>query len=153
MASYLLGLLDVFSSYSYRLLPYTTNTSDYTLEWPKPEIHPHYMDKQLGRAVGDYQASNINQAWRSREQDPAHDTVIFPICQSGGLGVREEEACVDMLLNSLKPPKDADSPPVVNLTSGYFSLFEPYQNLALKSPADWKIVAASPRVRSFHDII
>lgn len=67
-------------------------------------------------------------------------SVIFPMVQSGVLSIREEERCLDKLFDLVGP---SDS---VDLTSGYFSLYGPYQDRILASKGDYRILAASPNV-------
>lgn len=67
---------------------------------------------------------------------------IFPVIQSGVLGIREEERCLDSLFD-LVEPRD-----LVDLTSGYFALYRPYQDRVLASKGDYRILAASPNVSS-----
>lgn len=38
--------------------------------------------------------------------------------------------------------------PLVDLTSGYFSLYGPYKKAVIKSKADVRIIAAAPKVRT-----
>jgi len=73
------------------------------------------------------------------------DTMIIPIIQAGALGVREEERAIGTLLDEVsKSPIKAR----VDLTSGYFGLYQHYQERVVDAPdhVNWKIVAASPLV-------
>jgi CDP-diacylglycerol--glycerol-3-phosphate 3-phosphatidyltransferase len=62
--------------------------------------------------------------------------------QSGPLFLAEEEVALSTLFESLRNDPNA----VVDLTSGYFGLYEEYQQNVLKSKARWRILAASPKV-------
>lgn len=102
------------------------------------------------------------------------DTWFWPVLQAGVLGLREEEKALERVFeavseSSSSPPVPEESPtpssdekekePVtpptqesdtqgvqVDLTSGYFSLYDTYQRLVIESPAPVKIIAASPKV-------
>lgn len=67
---------------------------------------------------------------------------MLPIIQSGPLFIAEEEAALSTLFESFR--NDANA--VIDLTSGYFGLYEDYQQYVLRSKARWRILAASPKV-------
>lgn len=69
--------------------------------------------------------------------------------QSGVLGVREEEKVLSSIFDHLLSHKaqTSGSKALVDLTSGYFSLLEPYQQRALREGLNWRILAASPKVK------
>lgn len=82
-------------------------------------------------------------------QDGDADVLVMPVIQAGQFNVREEERCLDMLWKNLAESSSQFSPyggPLVDLTSGYFGLYKPYQNLIIDSPVASRILAASPKV-------
>jgi CDP-diacylglycerol--glycerol-3-phosphate 3-phosphatidyltransferase len=75
------------------------------------------------------------------------EVLIFPIIQAGQFNIREEERCLSMLFGHLSTPAiSASFNPSMDLTSGYFGLYNPYQELILRSSIDCRIIAASPMV-------
>jgi CDP-diacylglycerol---glycerol-3-phosphate 3-phosphatidyltransferase len=91
--------------------------------------------------------------------------LLFPVIQAGQFNIREEESALALLFRGLINHNSADpsvkstaetpkpqphSRPLVDLTSGYFGLYKPYQDLILASPGvDCRVVAASPKVIFF----
>lgn len=75
--------------------------------------------------------------------------LIFPIIQAGQFGVREEERCLHTLFEHISAetnPKETDARPLMDITSGYFGLYKPYQDLVLNAPINTRIICASPKV-------
>ena len=60
------------------------------------------------------------------------------------MGVREEERGLATVFDMVAEQGDA----LVQLTSGYFALYAPWQDRALRNGMNWQIVAASPKVHS-----
>ena len=76
---------------------------------------------------------------------PAGKTLVIPVIQAGQFNIREEESVFQLLFRHLG--KLTTQRPILDLTSGYFSLYKPYQDLILQVPnLDCRIVAASPKV-------
>jgi hypothetical protein len=77
--------------------------------------------------------------------------VIFPVIQAGQFNIREEEECLMQLFDHLRHANSRDTTldfrPLLNLTSGYFGLFDSYKNLILRSRVPTRIICASPEVR------
>lgn len=74
---------------------------------------------------------------------------IFPIIQAGQFAIREEETVLQTLFRRVNAVAKQGSRkrPFFELTSGYFSLYQPYQKIILGSRSvDCRIVAASPKV-------
>lgn len=100
----------------------------------------------------------------TKPADPDDEVYVFPVIQAGQFNIREEERALNLLYSriSSSPPsltptaniptetedKDKTERPLVNLTSGYFGLYEPYQDLILSSDVDTRIVCAAPKVGS-----
>ncbi|GAB1520054.1 CDP-diacylglycerol--glycerol-3-phosphate 3-phosphatidyltransferase [Rhizoctonia solani] len=68
--------------------------------------------------------------------------------QSGVLGIHEEERCLHALFDLLDSEELLETP-LVEITSGYFALYGPYQDRAVASKADYRVVAASPSANGF----
>lgn len=80
------------------------------------------------------------------EPDDCNQALLVPIIQAGQFNIREEESTFRSLFRNL----GHFSRPLLDLTSGYFSLYRPYQDLILKaSGVDCRIVASSPKVNHF----
>lgn len=145
----------VASSFSYRLLPAGNNTPQgphsyrrdgYIVDWPDHETHPHYINDKLGKAFKSLQAAH-------REKAPApnsQDVQVYPMIQGGQFDVREEEETIALLFEHLEGTNGS----LLDLTSGYFNLYKPYQKLILEaSNMERRVVAASPKVWHFIGVI
>lgn len=85
------------------------------------------------------------------------DTSVWPVLQAGVLGITEEERGMEAVWTAVEDlAKEQQGRateiedrhrPLVDLTSGYFSLFGPYKKAVIKSKADIRIIAAAPKVR------
>ncbi|KAG8691677.1 CDP-diacylglycerol--glycerol-3-phosphate 3-phosphatidyltransferase [Ceratobasidium sp. 395] len=78
----------------------------------------------------------------------AKQPILLPMVQSGVLGIREEEQALDKLFDLMESGESLQDT-LVDLTSGYFALYGPYQDRVLASNADYRIVAASPEANGF----
>jgi CDP-diacylglycerol---glycerol-3-phosphate 3-phosphatidyltransferase len=85
---------------------------------------------------------NLQASYRSPETATKSEVELLPVIQSGPLFIHEEETALTSLFEGLRD----DANTVVDLTSGYFGLYEYYQQYVLKSKAKWRILAASPKV-------
>lgn len=83
---------------------------------------------------------------------PAVDTYVIPMIQAGQLNVREEERCIALFFSHLARMPDPERG-VIDLTSGYFALHQPYQDHLVQSPASSRIIAAGPRVGMNYELI
>lgn len=77
--------------------------------------------------------------------------ILVPVIQAGQFDIKEEETTLRQLFEHLQfayKSLNSSSPrPLLDLTSGYFGLYKPYQDLILAtSNVDTRIVAASPKV-------
>lgn len=66
--------------------------------------------------------------------------------QSGPLSIREEEVVLSTLFHGVTSSDRA----LVDLTSGYFGLYTPYQQQVFNSHCRWRILAASPLANGFY---
>lgn len=96
------------------------------------------------------------------------DTFFWPVIQAGVLGIKEEERglgrvweAVDQSFSpaTIAQPEDAKAEDSekekgnkvvkgvqVDLTSGYFGLYDKYKRMVIESPAPVRVIAASPKV-------
>lgn len=174
LVNYFSSFFQVFNQFTYSLLPpssravssskhsYSSPDSMYHLSWRHPTAHPRHFESAAKSAIKNLQDSyttpnpnpNPNPRISSplpimREDEPAraeHDTEIYPLIQSGVLGIREEEHVLTSLFDRLLESSDSERKTLIDLTSGYFALCEPYQRRALCPGLNWRILAASPKV-------
>jgi len=82
------------------------------------------------------------------------DVLVLPVIQAGQFNIREEEHCLDLLFSKLGNSHQATSPvyngPLVDLTSGYFGLYKPYQELLIRSPLACRVLVAGPKANGFY---
>lgn len=163
LAQYCHDFMETVKSFSYKLLPNESSTpsmpatlnphsythDDYTLHWPNFDTHPHYFNSIAEEALSQFQKRHCTRSKQislSNPADSAQMPLLIPIIQAGQFNIREEESTIQLLFRHLTK-SSLKRRPLLDLTSGYFSLYTPYQNLILNSPnVDCRIVAASPKV-------
>ena len=158
-AQYCFDFIETAAKVSYRLLPKTEiSTSErlsndftcsaqegYTLQWPIPDTHPHYFHHIAQNAFLSLQKSYRERNPLVAEEESNQSVLLFPMIQAGQFNVKEEEWVFQELFSHLKDFPDTDRP-ILDLTSGYFSLYRPYQELILNTRnVDCRMVAASPK--------
>ena len=156
LADYCFSFLERAATFSYALLPSTSDDDGYVLHWPHKDLHPHHFEKMAEATLKTFQTTHKTHALErsapvisSEHQDGDADVLVMPIIQAGQFNIREEEQCLDMLFKHLAespPPILGYEGPLVDFTSGYFGLYKPYQDLILGSPVASRILAASPKV-------
>lgn len=136
------------------------------LYWHHPSIHPRSFAPHALATLTAFQNSwRGSNAGRLRRVDV--DTFFWPVIQAGVLGMKEEEKGLgrvwEAVNQSFKPvPTDASkgqeehseksrekesvTGSQVDLTSGYFGLFDAYKRMVIQSPAPVRVIAASPKV-------
>lgn len=141
------------SDYSRVSSPHSYSREDYTISWADSDTHPHHINKKAEKAFSQLQKLYRQPLPRDNYTMPtAGNTFIIPIIQAGQFNIREEESIFQLLFRHLG--KLTTQRPMMNLTSGYFSLYKPYQDLILQAPnLDCRIVAASPEVSFFYGTI
>ncbi|KAF8183446.1 hypothetical protein BJ912DRAFT_1120344 [Pholiota molesta] len=167
LAQYCHDFMETVKSFSYRLLPNESSTlsmpatpnphtytyDDYTLYWPNLDTHPHYFNSIAEEALSQFQkrhCTHSKQTSSNNSADSAQMPLLIPIIQAGQFNIREEESTIQLLFRHLAK-SSLNRRPLLDLTSGYFSLYTPYQNLILNSPnVDCRIVAASPKANGFY---
>ena len=164
LSQYCFDFLQTVSTFSYRLLPviptslmdspadrHSYTRDDYTLHWPDPQTHPHKIHQRAETLLRELQKTYLDRSKSISERSSTSnctDATLFPLIQAGQINIHEEETTFQLLFRHLKTLKSAHRP-LLDLTSGYFSLYKPYQDLILSSPGvDCRIVAASPKVRN-----
>lgn len=147
LSSYCFDFLRLFSNLSYRLLPSESPHTPFTLHWSNPNVKPTIMQAYAERTLTKFQSSQ-----RRTRGLPAVDTYVIPMIQAGQLNVREEERCIALFFSHLARMPDPERG-VIDLTSGYFALHQPYQDHLVQSPASSRIIAAGPRVGMNYELI
>ncbi|KAF7312706.1 CDP-diacylglycerol--glycerol-3-phosphate 3-phosphatidyltransferase [Mycena indigotica] len=155
LAHYCFDFIKAVSNFSFKLLPATirnseehsVHTKEYSLRWPLPNMHPHEI-----HGVAQAALASLQDSYRHITSEPLdpRKIALFPLMQAGQFNIREEEDTLQMLFEHLND-SPTTSRPLVDLTSGYFGLYDPYQKLILEKPnVDCRIVAASPRANGFY---
>jgi len=143
MANYCYDFLDTCGTFSFHLHPPSRGPdSEYQLEWPLESVHPHDIAPYATTALKSLQQKYMELS----PSQTTGDVEICPMIQSGPLGIREEERCLSLLFDQYDDPNAT-----VDLTSGYFGLYAPYQDRVIQSKCGWRLVAASPKVIHCHE--
>ncbi|KAF9061579.1 hypothetical protein BDP27DRAFT_1337896 [Rhodocollybia butyracea] len=149
--------------------PHSYVHGEYAVVWPDSETHPHGITEKAHKALTEFQESHRTSEDEKKEGScrDSSNVLLFPIIQAGQFRVREEEKFFQFLFGHLKksamravlPPVGSipggvssisQERPMMDLTSGYFSLYKPYQDLILGTPqVAVRIVAASPKANGF----
>ncbi|KAG8849739.1 CDP-diacylglycerol--glycerol-3-phosphate 3-phosphatidyltransferase [Serendipita sp. 405] len=144
LIDYCFGILKTFARYSYRLGP-SHKAEDYALEWTNPETPYSSYIPRISQEIKEYQ-----EIYRADPLDTtghtSSDVELLPMIQSGPLDIREEESTLMSLLSSVNSSPET----VIDLTSGYFALYLPYQMQVFASQCQWRILAASPKANGFY---
>ncbi|KAG7089268.1 hypothetical protein E1B28_010966 [Marasmius oreades] len=174
--SYQLCPTDVKNSKSeLDLGPYSfTHKDGYTMFWPDFRTHPHKIHRKAEEALSAFQRTyceSTQDVTKSRQEDPekmaselieAESSVaLVPIIQAGQFNIKEEEKTFECLFRhvnayGMQPDTREDdnnlqNRPLIDLTSGYFGLYERYQRLILGSTnVDVRVIAASPKANGFY---
>lgn len=142
------------------------------LYWHHPSIHPRQFATHALATLTAFQNSwKGSNAGRMRRVDV--DTFFWPVIQAGVLGMKEEERGLgrvwEAVGQSFSPAtvaqvektlieaegkqelKEEEKEKVVkgvqvDLTSGYFGLYDAYKRMVIESPAPVRVIAASPKV-------
>lgn len=167
LLSYLSSLTRLYTHYSYLLTPSPPLSAprhhlvplpnpegapptSAALIWPVPSIHPRQFHQHALATLTAFQnAWKSSNASRSRRVDV--DTWFWPVIQAGVLGLKEEEAAMDLVWRAVNEisasPEGLDVE--VDLTSGYFGLYKAYKRAIIQSPAPVRVIAASPEANGF----
>lgn len=163
LADYCFSFLEQAATFSFALLPSTLDGDRYILHWPHRDLHPYHFEKMAETTLKTFQETQRNCALvksapliSSESQDSDADVLVMPIIQAGQFNIREEEQCLDMLFKHLaesSTPLSQYERPLVDLTSGYFGLYKPYQDLIIDAPVASRILAASPKVSQISSLL
>jgi CDP-diacylglycerol--glycerol-3-phosphate 3-phosphatidyltransferase len=165
------------SSVSFQLHPRVVNSSvppslhsyhqeNYTLSWPDPETHPLRIHAKATDAFRNLQTRYrqpdlLTSSVNTDASEPTNEGVLlFPVIQAGQFGIKEEENALTMLFRNVLPAASTSTSETaaafsemkresvhLDLTSGYFGLYKPYQDLIMKCRGvACQVVAASPKV-------
>ncbi|KIL00082.1 hypothetical protein PAXRUDRAFT_822030 [Paxillus rubicundulus Ve08.2h10] len=152
LADYCFSFLRAISSFSYNV--FSSDLDAPIIRWPNSSIDPLEIQSGAERALSQLQASHVLSSPPSSDTDrdaTGDDVFLFPIIQGGQFNIREEERTLSMLFNHLASQEcRSEFTPAMTLTSGYFGLYKPYQDLILESPARCDVIAASPKANGFY---
>jgi len=134
-------LLELFSKFSYRL----SNTGPEILSLGNiPLLWENHIDRARIKSSAEATISKFHAGY-VEDATYSEDTILFPYVQSGSLGVSQEEDTLSSLFSSLR-----QEPSFMNLTTGYFGFYPPYQQLLIDSQTDSRILVASPLANGFY---
>ncbi|KAF8607588.1 hypothetical protein BDV93DRAFT_435284 [Ceratobasidium sp. AG-I] len=139
--SYLVQLLQIFSEYSSVLRAAPESSLGYALDWNRQDSNQFNFAGLIKKEINDFQQAMLGKS--SPLAPTTQQSAIFPVVQSGVLDIREEERSLDKLFDLIEPHN------LVDLTSGYFALYGPYQDRVLASKGNYRILAASPNANGF----
>lgn len=135
----------------------TPEAQPWVLHWPNTTIDPRGFHEHAQATLTAFQHSWARRTrnWEGRRVDA--DTSVWPVLQAGVLGITEEERGMAAVWKAVEglaeeqargrhDEEETRDRPLVDLTSGYFSLYGPYKKAVIKSKADVRIIAAAPKV-------
>lgn len=166
LATYCREFLQASSTFMYRLLPSPSDSEGYSTHWERTDTHPHHIEPMARATLSEFQSrwqqQSLNPAQHPgthESANPSENALIMPIIQGGQFQIREEEDTLALLFNELSSYAAQSSSiskpyngPLIDLTSGYFGLYNDYCNLILQSSLRYRIICSSPMVRSNHDV-
>lgn len=166
LANYCFDFLRAASTFSYTLLPSSNPLEDYSLHWSDPSTHPHRIEPKAQQAFRSLQKAQRNASTARPVQSIASampaspdepDVLVFPMIQAGQFDIREEEHSLSLLFRELSAQQrftvrstETYDGPLIDLTSGYFSLHKLYQSAVINSELACRILAASPKVSALY---
>lgn len=172
LAQYCFDFVEASSSFSYKLAPamesdtsssvlgpHSYQQDDFTVNWPDPYTHPHHIHKKAEAALSKLQAGRVSAQNESGGNIASDEVLLFPMIQGGQFNIREEESVLESLFRTLssrnaESKTDSIGPPLMDLTSGYFGLYRPYQDLVLGcEDIHCRIIASSPKVRHLSAVL
>jgi CDP-diacylglycerol--glycerol-3-phosphate 3-phosphatidyltransferase len=140
LAEYCTKFLNLFSKFSYRLEskgPSSPPPGDLPLIWEN-HVHRIQMKSEVRKALSD-----LHKSFQQLSKLDSEDTIIFPYAQSGSLGISQEEGLLAKLFSSLDHEEEQS---FLDITTGYFAFYSPYQRQLINSSSDCRILVASPLV-------
>ncbi|PWZ03120.1 hypothetical protein BCV70DRAFT_197354 [Testicularia cyperi] len=181
ISDYLYQLVETVARFSYRLDATTspdaeavrTSYSDWKLTWDGgrslPISAPASSDSLTSSSMSTWPEEGWSAAaaqtiesftkeWQSRTERPAYDanvdTLLLPLLQMGPFGIRQETQAVPQLFElAQQASANSAKASVLDLTSGYFSLYRPYQALLTRAQrarsSIVRIICAAPESNGF----
>lgn len=181
LLSYLSSITRLISDYSYKVVPHarpgTLGQHGVLLKPGSPPIavgkrgastasgpgalwRERSLDPRNWSAHACATLSAFQQAWRAsnlvRTRDAAAggaDTWFWPVFQAGVLGIGEEEKALAAVWEAIRAAHEKGEKVDVDLTSGYFGLYDAYKRAVVDSPAPVRVIAASPKVSPLMQLI
>ncbi|KAI6005760.1 hypothetical protein EDD15DRAFT_2426499 [Pisolithus albus] len=152
LADYCFSFLRLISGFSYQLALPDSASTEPLIKWPSPSINPWKIQPLVEHSLSNFQTRHLmTSAYPHAFESSSNDVLLFPMIQGGQFNIREEERTVSLLFHHLAPQTSSVVPtPLMNLTSGYFGLYRPYQDLILKSSISCDILVASPQANGFY---
>ncbi|KIO13576.1 hypothetical protein M404DRAFT_993133 [Pisolithus tinctorius Marx 270] len=149
LADYCFSFLRLISGFSYQLALPNPASTEPAIIWPDPCTNPWKIQPLVEHSLSKFQSSHLTSATHCHKSG---DVLLFPMIQGGQFNIREEERTVSLLFQHLAPyiSSSAVPTPLMNLTSGYFGLYRPYQEQILKSSVGCNILVASPQANGFY---
>jgi CDP-diacylglycerol--glycerol-3-phosphate 3-phosphatidyltransferase len=147
LAQYCFSFLEIVGTFSHRILlnPAAPSSKQYDIYWPESHVDSSHVQSKAD-GLSTFQATCLTEQ-RVTSSKNDDDVLVFPVIQAGQFGIREEEQCLSLLFKHLASQTISSTfKPLLDLTSGYFGLYSPYQDLILNSSVDCRIIAASPKV-------
>lgn len=172
VCDYLFGLVHTVCRFSYRLEAYLSPVrgNEEVVSWEttwdggarsisrdgtaQPQVYiEHQWSEEATTSLQDFTA-----AWKARTMSPesasSGDTFLLPLLQMGPLGIRQETKALPQLLSmALSVSANSFAPVLLNMTSGYFSLYKPYKSLLSRAQvsrsAITRIICAAPEANGF----
>ncbi|KAI6132057.1 hypothetical protein EDD16DRAFT_669646 [Pisolithus croceorrhizus] len=153
LADYCFSFLRLVSGFSYQLALSDAASTEPAITWPNPSVDPWKIQPFVEHSLSNFQTGHLmSSAYPPPIKSSSNDVLLFPMIQGGQFNIREEERTVSLLFHHLAPQISSFvvPTPLMNLTSGYFGLYRPYQDLILKSPISCDILVASPQANGFY---
>ncbi|KAF9227587.1 hypothetical protein BS17DRAFT_773995 [Gyrodon lividus] len=152
LADYCFSFLQTISDFSYSV-SFSLGADAPLIQWPDLSIDPWKIQSKAEQALLQFQVSHVlsSISLNAVRDTTGDDAFLFPIIQGGQFNIREEERTLSMLFDHLTSQDcRSESTPAMTLTSGYFGLYKPYQDLILKSSVRCDVIAASPKANGFY---
>ncbi|KAG8998798.1 CDP-diacylglycerol--glycerol-3-phosphate 3-phosphatidyltransferase [Tulasnella sp. JGI-2019a] len=149
LTNYMIDYTQAMVPFAHLLSPADSSSDSYNLLWTNQAAGPTSFEFQAQKALTGLQNRYKELTTNNPVEDDGLDTTLFPVIQSGVLGMRQEEETIETLFDSLS---ESQIPATVDLTSGYFGLHGPYKSKIISSPehVQWRVVAAGPKANGFY---
>ncbi|KAG8866685.1 CDP-diacylglycerol--glycerol-3-phosphate 3-phosphatidyltransferase, partial [Tulasnella sp. 331] len=148
LTNYMVDYGKTMIPFTHRLSPVDGTSDNYNLVWSNQTAGPMNFESNARDALIGLQDRYKELTKDNAVDNDGCDTTLFPVIQSGVLGMRQEEETIETLFDTLSK---SSVPATVDLTSGYFGLYGPYKAKIIASPehVQWRMVAAGPKANGF----